>query len=112
MASQTAHRTHTAIGAWLLLGTLAFVGLPWFIQADKSLLEALPGVFGPDDTASGLFQVLRYGRVWLAVVPLALVLCALAWRLPPGRMQGRWLAAGGAIGVNANSCASQIPNAP
>jgi iron(III) transport system permease protein len=96
---RAAGRAQAAIGGWLLLGALAYALLPWFIQADKSVLQSLPGIFAADDTASGLWQTLRHGRVWLAVAPVALIVCALAWRSPPGRTQGRWLSLGAALGA-------------
>ena len=96
---RAAGRTQAAIGGWLLLGALAYALLPWFIQADTSLLQSLPGIFGAQDTASGLAQTLRHGRAWLAFAPVGLVLCAIAWRMLPGRTQGCWLALGGGLGA-------------
>jgi len=90
---------HRGIAAWLLLGAAAWLLLPWYFQQDLPLLKALGGVFGGPDTASGAVQALRHGQPWLAIVPLALALAAVGWVLPAGRAQGRWLLAGGALGV-------------
>ena len=98
-ASRSANRAQAAIGGWLLLGAVSFALLPWYFLSDKTLLQAMPGVFGESDTAGGLWQVLRHGKPWLAVALVGLLLSAFGWRLPAGRMQGRLLAAGGGIGV-------------
>jgi iron(III) transport system permease protein len=63
------------------------------------LLRALPGIFGGGETASGLVQALQHGRPWLWSGLAGLLLCALAWRLPPGRGQGWALVAGSATGL-------------
>ena len=92
-------RAQTAIAGWLLLGTAAFLLLPWYLPADKSVLQALPGVFGGADTASGAVQAAVHGKPWLWVGLLGFVIAAAAWRLPAGRAQGRWLTCGGGLGL-------------
>jgi iron(III) transport system permease protein len=59
----------------------------------------LPEVFGSAVTASGLMQVLRHGKPWLAFAIIGLGLSLMGWRLPAGRAQGRLLLLGGGIGV-------------
>ena len=68
-----------AAGAWLALGVLSFAFLPWYFLADKTLLQALPGVWGGADTASGVVQALGRGKPWLwaALVGLAIALPGL-----------------------------------
>ena len=94
-----ARRAHNAIGGWLLLGALAFVLLPWYFSADKTLLQSLPGVFGAADTASGAVQVVLHHKPWLGIALVGLLLAVWGWRLPPGRKQGRLLALGGGLGL-------------
>ena len=98
-SARALHRAHAAIGGWLLLGAVSFLLLPWYFLADKSVLQALPGVFGGADTASGVVQAALHGKPWLWVALVGLVIAALGWRLPPGRAQGRWLSAGAGIGL-------------
>ena len=93
------NRAQNAIRGWLLLGVLAFALLPWYFLADKSVLEALPGVFGGPDAASGVVQWLRHGRRWLAMAPLGLLCAGIGCLLPAGRRQGCWLTFGGALGA-------------
>ena len=61
------------VGAWLALAAASFVSLPWYFQADKSLVQALVDVWGGADSASGIVEAVRHGRAWLAVcsTPLA-----------------------------------------
>ncbi len=87
------------IAAWLLVGVVGFVLLPWYFQQNGSLRQALPGVFGGPETASGLVQMLAHQRPWLGFGAVGLALCALALLRPPGRAQGRWLLAGAGIGL-------------
>jgi iron(III) transport system permease protein len=87
-----------AIRAWLVIGLLAYVALPWYAQQDTSWYEALPRVLGGSDTASGLVQGLLHGRKWLLVGLAGLVMAMVALGQPPGRQQGNWLLAGGLVG--------------
>jgi iron(III) transport system permease protein len=87
------------MGGWVGLGAASFALLPWYLSADKTLLQSLPGVFGAADTASGLVQAALHGKWWLWVAVVALILTAVGWRMPPGRSQGRILVAGGGIGL-------------
>jgi len=98
-SARALNRAHAAIGGWLLLGAVSFLLLPWYFLADKSVLQALPGVFGGADTASGAVQAALHAKPWLWVALLGLVVAATGWRLPPGRAQGRWLSIGAGIGL-------------
>jgi len=97
--ARSAQRARAAEGAWLLLGALSFVLLPWYFNADRSLWSLLPGVFDGADSAGGLVQAARHGRPWLWCVPLALALAALGWQFLHGRGQAWLLLAGGAGGA-------------
>ena len=98
-STRAANRVQAAIAGWLLLGAVSFVLLPWYLPADKTVLQSLPGVFGAADTASGAVQAAMHGKPWLWVALLGLVIAAVVWRLPPGRAQGRGLSAGAGIGL-------------
>ncbi len=87
------------IGAWLLLGWLGFVALPWYWPQDGGSPAWLAGVWGGAETASGLVQVLRHGRPWLLFAPAGLLLGSLGWWLPAGRRQGGWLVTGAALAL-------------
>ena len=93
------NRAQAAIGAWLAVGAMGFALLPWYLSADKTLLQSLPGVLGSADTASGLVQAALRGKWWLWIALAALSVAALGWRLQPGRAQGRVLVAGAGIGL-------------
>ena len=92
-------RAHQAIGGWLLFGVAAFVLLPWYFPADKTLLQSMAGVFGVADSASGVVQAARFGKPWLWLAPAALLIAFIGWCLPAGRAQGRALALGAGIGL-------------
>jgi iron(III) transport system permease protein len=91
--------TQRVLLGWLLLGTAAFVLLPWYLPQNLGLLQALPGVFGGSDTASGLVQAWRHGRPWLAIGVFGLAIAGFGATLPAGRRQGRVLTAGAGLGL-------------
>ena len=70
-------RTQRTVLIWLLLGLAGYALLPWYFQQDMGLIKALPGVFGGAETASGLVQALRYGKPWLWIGLLGLVVAHL-----------------------------------
>jgi len=84
---------------WLGLGAAAFVLLPWYFPQNLTLWQALPGIFGGAETASGLVQALRHGRPWLWSGLIGLALCAAAGWVRPGRGQGGLLVAGAGLGL-------------
>jgi iron(III) transport system permease protein len=92
-------RAQRVLLGWVLLGTAAFVLLPWYFPQNLSLWRSLPGIFGGSETASGLVHAATHGRPWLWVALAALALCAFAWRLPAGRTQGLALLAGSGLGL-------------
>ncbi|MEP7303644.1 MAG: iron ABC transporter permease, partial [Caldimonas sp.] len=91
-------RTQAALVAWTGVGLVGFVFLPWYLAADKSLLESIGTAFGGADTASGLREAIRFGKPWLASASVALALCAAAAvARPPWR--GRLAGLGAALGL-------------
>ncbi|MDI3383282.1 ABC transporter permease [Xenophilus aerolatus] len=88
-----------AVWSCIAAGFLAYLLLPWYAIQDTSWVQALPQVFSEGDAANGLLQALRQGRPWLFVGLAGLVLCTVGALLRPGRGQGRWLLAGGALGA-------------
>ena len=85
--------------AWLALGALAFVLLPWYFLADKTVLQALPGVWGAADTASGVIQAAARGHPWLWVAPVGLAIALLGLRARTRRLQGRLLTGGALVAL-------------
>ena len=73
-SARALRRAHTSIGGWLLLGAVSFLLLPWYFLADKSVLQALPGVFGGADTASGAVQAALHAKPWLWTALAGLVI--------------------------------------
>lgn len=98
-ATRGARRAQRVLAAWLALGWLAWIALPWYLPQSLALLPSLRGVWGAADTASGLWQALQHGRPWLGVAAIGLALATGALRLAPGRAQGWALAGGAALGL-------------
>ena len=92
-------RDDRAVAAWLAIAAAAFVLLPWYFSADKSLVQALAGVWGGADSASGIVEAARHGRAWLWVVPIGLVVAFLGMRAGVRRRQGALLTAGASIAL-------------
>lgn len=89
-----ADRLRAPLIGWTVLGSAAFVLLPWYLNADRSLLEAIRVEFVAPDAATGLVAAAARGKPWLMVVLAAFVLCAVAC-LGAGARRG-WLASTGA----------------
>ena len=83
-----------AAGAWLALGLLSFALLPWYFLADKTLLQALPGVWGGADTASGVVQAAGRGKPWLWAAPVGLAIAVFGLVASTRRAMGALLSAG------------------
>lgn len=92
-------RARQVVAGWLLLGAAAFVLLPWYFPQDVTLLRALRGVFGGDESASGLVQALAHRRPWLWFGAAGLLLAFAGWLQPAGRRQGWWYVGGGTLGL-------------
>lgn len=91
--------TGLAIRAWVVLGLVGYVALPWYAIQDAGWWQAVPRVFGGPETANGVVQALLHGRKWVLLGLVGLVVAAIGLGQPPGRQQGRWLLAGGLIGL-------------
>src|SRR6478736_4446027 len=83
--------------AWSVAGLLAAAALPWYaLQEGLDSGTWLIGLWSPEDTASGLAQIVEHGRWWLAPVLVALAACLV----PLSReRRGTWLAIASAGGV-------------
>ena len=88
-------RLRSTLVAWTVVGLAAFALLPWYLGADKSLLESIRLEFSAPDSASGLRAAGALGKPWLMAALAALALCAAAC-FAQGPRRGR-LAAGGAV---------------
>ena len=94
-------RDGRAVAAALVLGVVSFALLPWYFLADKSVLQALPSVWGPADGASGVLQAAAYGRWWLWAVPIGLAIAFVGARATLRRHQGTSLVIGALVGLAA-----------
>ena len=88
-----------AAALWWVFGALAFLLLPWYLAADLSIVQAVSGVFSSPNAAAGWVQASRHGKPWLWSAAVALLLAAVALRVPDPRTQGRWLVTAGVIGL-------------
>ncbi len=84
---------------WVAAGLLAYALLPWYAVQDTSWVAVLPQVWGGAESASGLVQAAVHGRSWLLAGIAGLLIAGVGALLPAGRVQGRWLLAGGAVGA-------------
>ncbi len=88
-----------AIWAWLALGVLAYLVLPWYAIQDANGLLSVAQVFSSEQAGNGVMQALRYGRSWLWIGALPLLLVAIGAGMKPGRAQGTALLAAGLLGA-------------
>ncbi|PTT16205.1 iron ABC transporter permease, partial [Acidovorax sp. HMWF029] len=110
-AAAAAHATlrTTASGAsvnrplwvWVAVGVLGYLAFPWYAQQDANGLLAVGQVFSGEQAANGLMQAALFGRPWLWLGLVGLVVAGLGACLPAGRKQGAVLVAGGALGLAA-----------
>lgn len=85
--------------AWLALGLLGYVALPWYAQQDANGLTLLAQVFSQAQTGSGLMQAAAFGRPWLWLALAGLAIASAGAMLPAGRRQGSLLLLGGGLGL-------------
>ena len=88
-----------AIWVWLALGVLAYLVLPWYAIQDANGLLSIGQVFSNEQAGNGVMQALRYGRSWLWLGLVALLLAAVAARMQPSRAQGTVLFGAGLLGA-------------
>jgi iron(III) transport system permease protein len=96
-------RVQRTLRAWAALGLAAFALLPWYLPQDIGLWQALGGVFGAPETASGLTLLWRHQRGVLAFALAGLLLAGAATVRSAGGMQGWLLLAGAGL-----ACAAQL----
>ena len=84
---------------WLLAGFAGYLLLPWYAQQDANGLLAIGHVFGAEQAANGVLQAALYGRPWLWLGLVGLVVAGLGAAMPAGRRQGAVLVVGGALGL-------------
>lgn len=85
---------------WPLAGLAAFALLPWHALPQGLLgLQGLGELVGGHDSGSGLALALLDRREGLGLGALTLLAGVFSTRLAPGRTQGRWLLASGALGL-------------
>ena len=83
---------------WTAIGVAAFALLPWYLQADRSLLDGIRTEFTAPESASGLRAAAMLDRPWLASALVALALCVAACATH-GRRRGGLAAAGAVLGL-------------
>lgn len=85
----------------MAVGVLGYLAFPWYAQQDANGLLAVGQVFSGEQAANGLMQAALFGRPWLWLGLVGLVVAGLGACLPAGRKQGAVLVAGGALGLAA-----------
>ena len=78
----------SALLAWVAVGALAYLLLPWYAVQDGNGLMAVGRVFAGEDTANGLLQATLHGRRWLLLGLVGLAIALAAALMQPGRAQG------------------------
>ncbi len=96
---RTPGKANRPIWAWLLIGALGYLAVPWYAVQDANGLTRMGQVFGDEQSANGLMQVLAHGRGWLLWGVGGLAIAAGGAALPPGRRQGAALLAAGVLGL-------------
>ncbi|MFN4119497.1 ABC transporter permease [Acidovorax sp.] len=99
IAPRRAVAANRPLWAWVLIGVLGYLLLPWYAQQDANGLLAVGQVWGDAQAANGLLQAAQHGRPWLWLGLLGLAVAGVGTALPAGRQQGAVLVAGGALGL-------------
>jgi len=97
--SRARHQARRIVLAWLAVGLAAYALLPWYFPQNQTLWQSLPGVFGGDESASGLVQAARHHRPWLWAGLAGWAVAAIAGWVPAGRGQGKLLVGGAVLGL-------------
>ena len=97
MEAAAAARTNRPVAAWLLVGALAYLLLPWYFVTELGLLTAVQSAWIRGEAASGVLQTAWLGRPWLLSVPIGFGLALLGWQARDRRRQGGLLIAGGVV---------------
>ncbi len=90
---------NNAIWFWLAVGLLAYLVFPWYAIQDYNGLKAIPQVFSSAETGNGLMQAGAFGRPWLWLGVLGLLMCGASALMAPTKKQGSLLIAGGVVGL-------------
>ena len=90
---------NAVIRIWVAIGLLAYVALPWYSAGSLSWFEAVPQIFGGIETANGISQALLYGRKWLLVGAMGMMLAVIAIGQARARTHALLVIAGGVIGA-------------
>ncbi|WP_345060987.1 iron ABC transporter permease [Acidovorax lacteus] len=98
-AFRPAASVNRAVWAWVALGWLGCLLLPWYALQDMNGLRAVARVWSDEPAGNALLHAGWYGRPWLWAGPAALAMAAWAALLPASRRQGAWLLAAGGLGL-------------
>ena len=90
---------NSGIWWWIALGSLAYIGFPWYAIQDTNGLLSIPQVFSNDQAGNGLMQIFAYKRNWLGVGVAALLMAAVAATMRPNKQQGALLLMAGGLGM-------------
>jgi hypothetical protein len=90
-------RMRAALFAWTGLGLAAFALLPWYLAADKGLLESIRRCSPPTIRRAAARRREPASAVALVAL-LGLGLCA-AGAFAAGRSRGRWSVLGAVVGL-------------
>ena len=91
--------TNKPLWIWFFIGVLAYLAVPWYAIQDSNGLLMVGQVFSGPEAGNGVMQASLYGRPWLWLGAVGLVLASMGALLPAGRKQGTILIVGGALGL-------------
>jgi iron(III) transport system permease protein len=87
-----------AIAAWLAVGALGALALPWYALQGSAFSPGWIASYASRENAGALLQALQHGRPWLWPVPLLLLLAGTALLARDRRRRARILIGAGAAG--------------
>ena len=88
-----------AIVAWLVVGLLAYLALPWYAIQDANGLLQIPNVFSSSEAGNGVMQASTHGKPWLWLGMAGLLVAGASALMVPTRKQGALLMAGAGLGL-------------